>query len=129
MKPARSKLLICALMAFLPVYWIGSEFYYAHSIRPGDQFTVADYFRRFGEPRYVFRHRRGEIVFYEFQARLRSPFILAIPSSTPSYVFEESGRMADWCRDPGDNPSWFERWPRTKSDEVDMATIRKEYGL
>jgi hypothetical protein len=39
-------------------------------------------------------------------------YLMALPSEPAAYVFDNSGKYVDWCRDPDDMPSYWEKWPR-----------------
>jgi hypothetical protein len=59
-------------------------------------------------------------------------YVLAFPSSTPTYVFDESGRLVDWCPDPGDlseTSSWWERWPLREARPLELSAFKARFGL
>ena len=114
--------------------WIGSEVYYAARIRPKGVRTLADHYRRFGEPRRITSFQRGGTNFYELsghisRARAGGIPLLVFPSSPPAYVYDQTGALVDWCSDPGDQPSYRARWPQTGTQPVEPATFRAQYGL
>jgi hypothetical protein len=123
------------LVILLPIaYLVGSEIYYASTIRPRGVQTVADHFLRFGEPRRVFQLQRDGHTYYELSGitRKRSSLalpVLALPSSPPAYVYDESGKFVDWCSDPGDRPAFRAHWPRTGAQPIEPVTFRQKYGL
>ena len=93
------------------VYVVCSEVYYARSISPHGISTVRDFLDRFGEPRRVRMVQRDGRSYYEFTGRLPPSYMLVTPSAAPAYVFDEQGRFAAWCKDPGDMPSYRRTWP------------------
>ena len=38
------------------------------------------------------------------------PALLNLRSGSPTYVFDESGRMVDWTADRGDAPAFVRKW-------------------
>ena len=132
---SRQRRLGWVAVILLPIgYLIGSEIYYASCIRPRGIVTVADHFHRFGVPRRITALHRDGGTYYELSGftRKQSGFalpILALPSSPPAYVYDESGKFVDWCSDPGDQPAYRERWSRTGAQPVEPATFRQKYGL
>ena len=54
------------------------------------------------------------------------------PSGPPAYIFDENGRIVDWCRDIGDNPSFIKKWgdfsnavPITRDEAKQLVTSSK----
>jgi hypothetical protein len=110
-------------------YWVGSEIYHARSISPSGISTVADFFQRFGEPRFIRPvHREGN-TYYELGGRAPSPSLFVFPSSAPAYIFDEQGRFVEWCSDPGDTPSYRQRWPLTDTNKIEPATFKEKFGI
>ena len=126
MKP---RLVIVGILLAPVLLWVGSEVYYASSIRPHGVRTLADHYRRFGEPRRIFRLQRDGTNYYELSGRTGGFPVLAFPSSPPAYVYDEAGTLVDWCPDPGDRPAYRRSWPRTGSEAVDLLVFRQKYGL
>lgn len=113
----------------LPVaYVVGSEVHYSRSISPQGVSTVRDFFERFGEPQGVRRVQHEGQSYLEFTGRLPSGFVLATPSAPPAYVFDEDGRFAAWCRDPGDSPGYRLAWPLQGTNPVEIGLIRSRFG-
>jgi hypothetical protein len=102
MRFRREILVIVAVIGGLATYWIGSEVHYARSISPKGVATVRDFFGRFGEPRRIRMVERDGKSYYEFTGQLPGSWSCAFPSAPAAYVFDEQGRFAAWCRDPGD---------------------------
>ena len=121
------------ILIVLPIaYWVGSEVYYARSIRPTGVRDVAGYFQRFGEPRSVRLVERDGQSYYEFTGRGPWPSMLVLvvlPSSLPAYVFDEQGKFVEWSSDPGDQPSYRSRWPLAGADGVDVTVVKEKFGV
>lgn len=134
MTPKQRKFAGWMLVILLIAYWVGSENYYASSIRPHGVQTVADHFRRFGEPGRITQLQRDGGIYFELSGFTRKKPVLALPglalpSSPPAYVYDESGKFGDWCSDPGDQPAYRVRWPQTGTQPVEPTTFRQKYGL
>ena len=126
MKPIVKRLFIYGTLLLLPASWLGSEFLYAARIRPSGIHTMADHFRRFGEPRFVYEVQRDGSTFYEFTGfSPAAPPLLAVPSSPPAYIYDSNGRFVDWCSDPGDQPKHRQTWPRVSSTSLDIQAVRQ----
>jgi hypothetical protein len=128
-KSKRKRLAMIGLLLSPVLLLFGSEVYYASSIRPRGVQTVADHYRRFGEPRRILQLQRGGTNYYELSGRAPGLAVLATPSSPPAYVYDEAGRFIDWCPDPGDRRAYRERWPQAGSQPIEPAMFRKKYGL
>jgi hypothetical protein len=109
--------------------WVGSEVYYASRIRPHGVRTLAEHYRRFGEPHRISRLHRDGTNYYELSGRASGFPMIAFPSSPPAYVYDESGTLVDWCPDPGDRAAYRERWSRAGSQPVEPLVFRQKYGL
>lgn len=123
----RLALEIALLLAF-PFYWIASEIYYARSKRPLGVSTLSDFYQRFGQPARVHELHRDGVKYYELSGHLPQPWVFAVPSSRPAYIFDESGRFVEWCSDPGDSSHYFERWPQSARSALDPATFSPPKG-
>jgi hypothetical protein len=120
------------LALLLIVFLIAPVFFHAYRISPRYKRVtdISGHFQRFGEPRQVTRLQRGGTNFYELSGNASSLWMtLALASSAPVYVYDAGGKLVDWCSDPGDEPSYFQSWPRTNSEPVDLNHFRKQYGL
>ena len=72
MTSKQRKIVGWTLLVLLPIaYLVGSEIYYAASIRPDGVQTVADHFRRFGEPRRITQLQRDGGTYYELSGITR----------------------------------------------------------
>ena len=129
MNATRKKAILAAVVIIPVSLWVTSEVYYARSMSPSGIQTVADHFRRFGEPQRIKRFQRDEVAYYELSGISRKLPTLALPSSPPAYIYDESGKFVDWCSDPGDQPSFRGRWPASGGQLVDLPTFRQRYGL
>lgn len=119
-----------AAVALLPIaYVVGSDVYYVRSNSPHGVSTVRDFFDRFGEPSQVRMVHRDDQSYYEFTGHWPSGFVLATPSAPPAYVFDEQGRFAAWCGDPGDNPSYRQTWTLQSTNQVDISLVKERFGL
>jgi len=130
MRLRRDILGVAAIMGALVAYWIGSEIYYSRSISPKGVSTVAEYVHQFGEPRAVHQIGRDGKTYYMIFGRGPSPLVFALPSSPPTYVFDDAGRFVEWCPDRGETQSGYnQRWPLTESGRVDVGTFKQRFGL
>lgn len=129
MRLRRDIFVAAAIIGGIAAYWIGSEVYYARSISPKSISTVREFFDRFGEPPRIRMVERGGQSYYEFTGRLPSRWLFAFPSAPPVYVFDEQGRFAGWCSDPGDAPSYRSTWPLQSTNQVEVGVVRQKFGL
>ena len=63
--------------------------------------------------------------FYVLRGSLQARF--RVPSGPPVYVFDEQGKMVDWCSDEGENANIHERWngfPNTLPIAIDELNRR-----
>lgn len=104
----------------------GSEFYYSRRIVPEEVVDVPTFIERFGEPCDILSVRRDRRDFYEFVGHWPSGFVAALPSSPPAYVFDEQGRLVDWCPDPGDQPEHRRRWPLQSATSLNLVSVREK---
>ena len=130
MRHRRDILGVSGIIAAVVAYWIGSEVYYSRSISPKAISTVAEYFHRFGEPRGVHQIQRENKTYYMLFGRGPSPLVFALPSSPPTYVFDDAGQLVEWCPDRGETQSGFNhRWPLSETGRVDTGTFKQRFGL
>jgi hypothetical protein len=129
MRFRREILTIVAVLGGLAALSIGSEVHYARKISPKGVATVRDFFERFGEPRRIRMIERDGKSYYEFSGHLPSSWSCATPSAPAAYVFDEQGRFATWCRDPGDNPSYRRTWPLQSTNQVEVGVVRQKFGI
>ncbi len=129
MRRRREILVTVAVVGGMAAYWIVSEVHYAMSISPRGISTVRDFFDRFGEPRRVRMVQRDGQSYYEFTGQLPSAWSAAVPSAPPAYLFDEQGRLAGWCRDPGDAPSYRRTWQLQSTNQVEIGLVRQKFGL
>ena len=123
-------LIIIAVVALLPTYWIGSEVYYACQISPHGIATVSDFFKQFGEPKSIYTVKQGEKYYYEFVGFLPPPKLLgALPSGPPAYVFDQQGHFVNWCSDIGDNDVFHQQWPLNSTNKLELRTVKQKLGL
>ncbi len=106
------KILGVSALVLIPItFLVGSEVWYARSVRPDGIATTADFFARFGQPRHVRTVQRGGKMYSEYQGPLPGPFVLAVPSSPSAFIFDDHGNFVEFCFDPGDSPTWRDKWP------------------
>jgi len=129
--PTRKKAILVLVIIISVSLWVASEVYYARSMSPSGVHTVADHYRRFGEPGRITRFERDGVAYYELSgiSRRFPTLALALPSAPPAYIYDESGKFVEWCSDPGDQPDFRGRWPVTGGQLVDPSTFRHRYGL
>ena len=117
-------------MGGLAAYWVASELYYARKITPRGVSTIAQYVELFGEPKVVHQLARDGKIYFMVFGRAPSLPILAMPSSPPSYVFDATGTLVDWCPDRGETQSGFnQRWSLAAAGRIDVGTFKREVGL
>ncbi len=134
MKPAWRKRTLAAalpmlLLSALVSYLVASELAYARLKRPDNIDDVLDFYVRFGESHGALVISVDGSDYVEIAGPLPPLWSLAIPSSRPAYVFDDTGRFVDWCSDPGDNPSWRQRWPKDGSSKLTDEEIRLRFGI
>lgn len=123
-------LVVIAVVAVLPAYWLGSEVNYARQISPQGITTAADFFKRFGEPKSVYTLMHDGKDYYEFRGLLSPPKLLgAMPSGPPAYVFDEQGRFVTWCSDTGDNNVYRQQWPLNSTNKLELRIVKQKLGL
>ena len=127
-KLRQNTLLAVIVALLLPVYWIGSEFWYSHHIQPNGISTVADFFERFGQARRIRKVEREGVVYFHLSGTLPPLYVLAVPSAPPVYAFDQSGHFVEWCRDPGDSNAYWERWPKQGNQTIDLNDFKHRYG-
>ena len=128
MRFRRHILVAAAIIGVMVTVWFGSEFLYLRSISPTGVVSVADHFHRLGEPLRIVQFQRDGATYFELIGVAHSGFHpLAAPSAPPSYIYDEFGRLVEWCSDPGDQPAFRMRWPQTNTQPIDIATFRKKY--
>jgi hypothetical protein len=79
---------------------------------PSDVRTIESFVSHFGQPERVESFGSDYVV-----ATLHVPVwqvMLNLPSDMPEYVFNRSGDLVDWSYDPGDDPSFQERWSKAR---------------
>lgn len=116
-------------IAFAAAYVIGSEVYYLESIKPKEVRDIRGYFNRFGEPKSARVITLDAQTYYELTGHLPKWYVFAHPSSPPAYIFDANGKFIDWCYDPGDVPSHYQRWPQPNSNSVEFAEVRRRSGF
>ncbi len=52
---------------------------------------------------------------------------MAMPSSNPAYIFDESGKLVDWCPDPGD--ATFQKGIYMGGEKIDSDSFQKKFGI
>lgn len=130
MRFRRDILVAAAVIGGLAAYWIGSEVHYARSISPHGITTVSQYIQRFGDPRFVHQIDRDGKTYFMLFVRAPSPLVFAVPSSPPTYVFDDTGTFIEWCPDRGETQSGYnQRWPLTETGRVDVGTFKQRFGL
>ena len=68
-------------------------------------------------PDEVISFEREGLTYIEVIGQL--PSFPATPSGKPSYIFDSSGKIVDWCIDTGDADSYWQQW-RNKSNIKNM---------
>ncbi len=130
MEIKRSTFLNIGFFLFLPSYWIASEIYYARSIDPKGIEQISDYFERFGDPKRVREIEKDGKKFYLLRGNLPKWYVVALPSSAPAYVFNEFGKFIEGWPDPGDQPGYFKKWPKTlKSNDLEIQELKSRFGI
>lgn len=117
-----------AILVLIGIYFVGSEVFYARSIQPEGVLTAADHLERFGQPLRVTQFERDEETFFRVDGWPPPWWVMALPSSTAAYVFDEKGSLVDWWPDPGDHPSFDSRWPIIKPRKIPPAEFVERFG-
>ena len=60
-------------------------------------------------------------VFYMAEGNLPPGYVLA--SGPPVYVFDSKGRLVEWIKDGGDQPSSMRKWGTLPSQEVSLEHV------
>ncbi|MBX3451137.1 MAG: hypothetical protein KF777_16345 [Planctomycetaceae bacterium] len=103
---------LAIVLVVLFFYWVFCELTYFASMQPDGVKTVDDYWKRFGEPPHVYEIVKDDGTYYMVFGRLPPFWSVVVPSSPPTYVFDENGVFVDWCADKGDGPEEYNRsWP------------------
>ena len=118
-----------AAIALASAYVIGSEVYYLESNKPTEVRDIRGYFNRFGEPSSARIVTLDGQTYYELAGHRPNRYMFAHPSSPPAYIFDASGKFVEWCYDPGDVPSHYERWPQPHLNRVEFADVRQRFGF
>lgn len=119
------------LFLLMPAHLILSEIWWGKHIHPHGITTVADYYARFGDPRRIRAIERDGATTYHLHGDLPPDYVLALPSEPPVYVFDQTGRYLEWCRDPGDGPGadYWPKWPRGEGREVNLQSFREQFRV
>lgn len=125
-KPKRkSKLILLfdVIFCVLIVAWIFSEVRWARINSPIGKFeNVAEYLSAGRLPsRVTTVHLAGDSYWIAYAP---IDFWLALPSSPPGYVFDETGLLVDWSSDPGDDPAFQEKWMNNQ-EESSLDVLKK----
>jgi hypothetical protein len=121
------KIAVAFAIASLFVGWLALNVQSRRQMAPTGIVTVRDYFERFGDPRFVrFVNHRGDR-YYEFGGPM--PALWTLPSSGPSYIFDEQGRFVDWHADPGDAPDFYTKWELDETGLIPIESIKEQFGV
>lgn len=120
---SKLNLLFDVLFCFLLLGWIVSEVRWATINSPIDKFdNVVEYLSVGRLPK--------RVTISEFESKTHwiahapMDFWLALPSSAPAYVFDDSGALVDWSCDPGDDTSFQLKWI-AESKHSSLTELRK----
>lgn len=129
MQILRTILGVAGILLLPLVYWVASEVCYFRSLSPEGIVTAGDYLRRFGDPLAVHEFHRDGQARYVVTGHGPSPWSLAAPSAPPSYVFDATGKLLEWCPDRDNTtPDYNRRWPRPEGRPVDVQSFKQRYG-
>jgi len=118
-----------ALISLQIAYVIGSEIYYLESNKPREVRDIQGYLNRFGEPGSARTISHDGQIYYELTGHWPKWYMFAQPSSPPAYIFDSSGKLVEWCYDPGDVPGHYERWPQPHLNRVEFVEVRRSFGF
>ncbi len=129
-KNSKMNLVPIVFLLVLFGYWLVSEYIYLNSITPPKEMVdVKGYFHHFKEPLKIYVVENTGEKFYQFYGQLPGSYSLALPSSPPAYVFNEKGEFVEWCRDPGDSPSFREKWKIKVGESSNLTIIKKQFQI
>jgi len=118
--------LIFYLMVAVIAVWIGSEVNYGRRINPKGKFsTLQAYLARHYDTTRIYKTEKNGNQYIIAHGKVDA--LLAFPSSPPAYVFDSSGKLIDWAKDPGDNPSFQDKWRSDKREAITREEIEKTF--
>ena len=118
--------LIFYLMVAVIAVWIGSEVNYARRINPKGNFnTLQEYLARHPDKTRIYKTEKNGNQYIIAHGKVDA--LLAFPSSPPAYVFDSSGKLIDWAKDPGDNSSFQDKWRSDKREVITREEIEKTF--
>ncbi|MBX7259717.1 MAG: hypothetical protein K1Y02_25400 [Candidatus Hydrogenedentes bacterium] len=118
--------LIFYLMVAVIAVWIGSEVNYARRINPKGKFgTLQEYLARHPDTTRIYKTEKNGNQYIIAHGKVDAP--LALPSSPPAYVFDSSGKLIDWAKDPGDNSNFQDKWRSDKREAITRKEIEKTF--
>ncbi len=127
MKNLHQNLIAGALLLLLFVYWVYSEYQYAARNSPTGIATVADFYARHGHAARARSIDKGGKEFIVLSPPPPSRWSLVLPSALSDYVFDAAGKRVDWHPDPGDDPSWYRKWPLAGSKGLTDIEVRSRF--
>ena len=131
MNAAKIVFSLVALFFLFQALSIWSWNQYVKCLQPKGIVKVSDYFDRFGEPRSIVVIQLNGSNYYRIVGKFPNcpSGALALPSSYPAYLFDESGHYVSWCTDPGDiGYLWPKGWDGMGS-LVELKSFEKEFGI
>ena len=127
-KPFASAVLIIGLLA-LGGYAVYGEVSCARLKDPTGISTVVDFYDRFHVSSRASILHVDNAEYFCLYGPLPPRWSLAVPSSPPVYLFDDEGKFVDWCSDPGDHPSWNQKWMTNRGVPLSDSEVRNRLEL
>jgi hypothetical protein len=89
---------------------------------------MSDHFKRFGPPRFAWSHQREGREWFELSGPPFRFWQVFSVSGPPGYLYDDSGRLVDWCPDLVDSPrGWSHR--SDKAAKPTAEDLRRKLSL
>lgn len=100
-----SRILEITVVLLVISYPIVSEVIYHRAISPGDAKHFSEFTDKISRESGVSVFETTEGTLLRFRGLLPQRGLLAVPSASPAYYFDEAGNFVGWVQDPGDMPT------------------------
>lgn len=125
MSSSRKELIFCALLFGLAgSAWLASEIRWVRINTPVGKFETASEYLEAGRlPSMVTTVDTNDRTFYIGRAPMDT--WLAIPSGSPAYVFDDSGKLVRWYLNSSDTRKFESDWPLQQQRKATLEDLRK----